>query len=114
MSKKVLLVIGILAIVAAAAFLVLFSERQAGEGEEGGGFSIRDYLPFGQSDDFGELGDAAIDREEPGEDEEAVVNRNLPIPRLRKLSKEPVSGAVVFNVGTTSMVRFVEKGTGNI
>ena len=36
------------------------------------------------------------------------------LPRLRKISSEPVAGAAVFNIGTTSIVRFVEKGTGNV
>ncbi|KKQ78005.1 MAG: hypothetical protein A3A96_03110 [Candidatus Zambryskibacteria bacterium RIFCSPLOWO2_01_FULL_39_39] len=111
MSKKILLIIGILVLVGIAAFLILTSKPQA---EEGGrvGFSIRDFLPFGKSVDTDT--DTETNTEEGSSDEEVDVPTNTPIPKLRKISSEPVAGSVIFNVGTTSIVRFVEKGTGNV
>ena len=55
MTKKILLIIGILAVIGVALFLVFGSKPQTA-GEEGGGFSIRDYLPFGNSIDTLMLG----------------------------------------------------------
>ena len=114
MSKKILLIIGILIIVGVALFLVFTSKPQA-EGESRVGFSIREFLPFGKSD-APTIGEPTT--ETSNEDFESNItpktNTNQPIPRLRKISSEPVAGAVVFNIGTTSVVRFVEKGTGNV
>ena len=116
MTKKILLIIGILAVIGVALFLVFGSKPQTA-GEEGGGFSIRDYLPFGNS----------IDTSDNVPTTETNEEQNLPsaptngkVPRLRKISSEPVAGAVIFDVGATktasgtSVVRFVEKGTGNV
>src|SRR3990167_9394362 len=114
MSKKILLIIGILIIVGVALFLVFTSKPQA-EGESRVGFSIREFLPFGKSD-APTIGEPTT--ETSNEDFESNItpktNTNQPIPRLRKISSEPVAGAAVFNIGTTSIVRFVEKGTGNV
>lgn len=115
MSKKILLIIGILAIVGVAIFLVYGAKPQT-EGN-GGGFSLREFLPFGQTPDSGT--DLTDSETETGENADTIENENQisenePILRLRKISNEPVSGAVIFNSGTSSVVRFVEKGTGNV
>lgn len=112
MSKKILLIIGIVAIVGIAVFLVL-GVKPKEEAGGNGGFSFRDYLPFGRSDDNTGTTPIPIDpvpKEMPG----AVINNNQKVPRLRKISNEPVAGGIAFNVGTTTVVRFVEKGTGNV
>src|SRR3989344_6356609 len=111
MTKKITLILGILVIIGIAVFLMLGSEPQT-EGESRVGFSLRNYLPFGSSDNVGESGGEVVEPKE--ESLPAIEDLDKPIPRLRKLSKEPVAGAVVFNTGTTSVVRFVEKGTGNV
>lgn len=111
-AKKVLLIIGILIVVAIAIFLVFFSRPQKDGGE--GGFSFRNYFPFGNNETgfIDDQNDISTETDTPTN--ETPFEENLPIPRLRKLSNEPVAGSVIFNTGTTSVVRFVEKGTGNV
>lgn len=118
MTKKILLVLGILAIIGVAAFLMFSSKPAVGPGESRVGFSIRDYLPFGNSNNTNtDTGTTTTDIN----DQNASSTESLPsvyidesVPRLRKISNEPVAGAVVFNIGTTSVIRFIEKGTGNV
>lgn len=117
MTKKILLIIGILAIIGVAAFLIFGSQTQTESGDGRVGFSIRDFLPFGNSDNSTDTGttnttetSGIISNNEPF----TTQTNEIVVPRLRKISKEPVAGAVIYNVGTTSVVRFVEKGTGNV
>lgn len=107
--------IGILIIVGVAAFMIFFSAPTTDTGESRVGFSIRDYLPFGNSNDTGTTTEAT------SASGNATTSINIGngtlgagTPQLRKISNEPVAGAIVFSVGTTSVVRFVEKGTGNV
>ncbi len=104
-----------------AAFLILTSKPAVGPGENRVGFSIRDYLPFGRSDDTetSTTTTEANNQQNSSNNNLPIIQENKPIPRLRKLSNEPVAGAVIFNTGTTkagatSTIRFVEKGTGNV
>lgn len=121
MTKKILLIIGILVVVGVAAFLIFYSSP-ATNGEGSVGFSIRDYLPFGSSSNNGSgNGSAGTNNATTSETntgsttENPIINQeNQPIPKLRKLSNEPIAGAIIFNTGTTSVVRFIEKGTGNV
>ncbi|MBN2094078.1 MAG: hypothetical protein JW740_01780 [Candidatus Zambryskibacteria bacterium] len=116
MMKKTLLIIGILIIIGAVVFLVLGQKPQDEEGDNRVGFSIRDYLPFGKNDEDinQDLFDEYLNNQtDIGSDSQNYLNYG-PVPKLRKVSEEPVAGAVVFNIGTTSVVRFVEKGTGNV
>lgn len=93
-------------------FLVLSSKP--GTDGEGSGFSLREFLPFGSSGEGNPGGaEVVIDDKQPNNN--TLTNNQVgQVPRLRKLSKEPVAGSVIFNIGTTSIVRFVEKGTGNV
>jgi hypothetical protein len=112
MTKKIVLTIGILAIIALAAFLI-FGGEESGQGDSKVGF-LREFFPFGSSDEVVfDDGQNQGGGEEKGGGEN-IGDTNTPVPRVRKISSEPVAGAVVFNVGTTSVVRFVEKGTGNV
>ncbi len=97
-------------------FLILGSQPALGPGESRVGFSIRDYLPFGKSEDLGTSGTTTEINtgENSSADGLSNIQTNQPTQRLRKISSEPVAGAVIFNTGTTSVVRFVEKGTGNV
>jgi hypothetical protein len=115
MSKKILLTIGILIIIGIALFLILGSRPQA-PGENGVGFSIRNYLPFGQSNNPGTTSTTTANNNQNASTTNELTNTqvNQPVPRLRKISGEPIAGAIIFNIGTTSVVRFVEKGTGNV
>lgn len=118
MTKKIILITGILVIIGAAIFLVFNSKNQDLNEGGGAGFSFTDYIPF-----FGDK-DTEIPNNENGEDlglendNENLYpdnsNENEIIPRIRKISNEPVAGSVIFDVGSSSIVRFIEKGTGNV
>lgn len=116
MTKKILLTLGILVIIALAVFWVM--SRGVGTEQSDGrvGFSIGDFLPFGSDNNT----DVQIDTNTtPSPDNTNTsttteTNINTPVPKLRKISNEPVAGAVILERGTTSIVRFVEKGTGNV
>jgi len=117
MTKKILLIIGILVVIGIAVFLIFFSAPTTDTGESRVGFSIRDYLPFGSSGTTDNNQNSNTTNESSALDDNTNipnVTENKPIPRLRKISSEPVAGAAIFNTGTTSIVRFVEKGTGNV
>ena len=115
MTKKILLIIGILVIVGIAVFLIFFSTPTSPTGDSRVGFSIRDYLPFGNSGS-NDQNSSTTDQTSTQISDDNLPNISIdqPIPRLRKISSEPVAGAAIFNTGTTSVVRFVEKGTGNV
>lgn len=111
--KKIILIGGILVIIALAAFLMLSSDPKEG-GVGIGGFSLDEFLPFGSNNLPDTTGQAPSNNNEQGDSELSDINTPQSIPRLRKLSNEPVAGAAIFNIGTTTIVRFVEKGTGNV
>lgn len=105
--KKILLITGILVIIAGVAFF-LFGRSSSTENENPG-FSFRNFLPFGQSED-GAVNENIFTPEETP----ALPQDSGEVARLRKLSGEPVAGYSLFNTGSTTVVRFVEKGTGNV
>lgn len=113
MSKKILLIVGILIIIAVAAFLILGSSEDS-TGENRVGFSIKNYFPFGQQSNNTDTGNGNSFEEIEEKNLSEISSNNNPIPRIRKISKEPIAGAVIYNMGTTTFVRFVEKGTGNV
>lgn len=110
MTKKILLIIGIVAVIGIALFFILRDKPQDGGGDFG--FSIGDFLPFGSSGEAEPTNDV-VPKEDEGDRIPAATNTGS-VPRLRKISSEPVAGAVAFNIGTTTYVRFIEKGTGNV
>lgn len=112
MTKKIVLTIGIFAVIALAVFLI-FGGKEGKEGDSRVGF-LREFFPFGSSDEI--VFDDNQNQFEGERDERSntSANQNIPVPRIRKISGEPVAGAVIWNTGTTSIVRFVEKGTGNV
>jgi len=116
MTKKILLILGILAIVGIAVFFILSSQPEP-TGESRVGFSIRDYLPFGKSDNL-ETNGTTTSESDTGNTTNGgfpvTPETNQIVPRLRKISNEPIAGATIFNIGTTTVVRFVEKGAGNV
>ena len=95
-------------------FLIFNSAPPLAPGESRVGFSIRDYLPFGNSGstETGTSTDQTTGNENGQTNEPIISTINQPVPRLRKISNEPV--AVICNPSTTSVVRFIEKGTGNV
>jgi hypothetical protein len=113
MTKKILLLIGILIIIALAVFWVLNRGASTQNPDGTVGFSIRDFLPFGSNNNTVQI-DTSSSTPDVVDNTPNTTNTNTPVPKLRKLSIEPVAGAVVFNRGTSTIVRFVEKGTGNV
>lgn len=110
MNKKILLIIGILVAVGAALALVFFDPTtDSSSGEER--FSLREFLPFGRGDN---ASPSDISNESEGNTNIETSSRDREIPRLRKISTEPVAGFAVFDQGSTTLIRFVEKGTGNV
>jgi hypothetical protein len=112
--KKTLLIIGIVVILGIAALFIFGSQTTTPTGESRVGFSIRDYLPFGKSEEPTVATTPTTTTETSTTGEEPTIDINKPVPRLRKLSDQPVAGAIIFNTGATSTVRFVEKGSGNV
>ena len=112
MTKKILLASGILIIVGIAAFLIFSSTTKQENGESRVGFSILNFLPFGGNEDTETSTTESVSNNEITTSSSNTESQS--IPRLRKISTEPVAGAVIFNNGTTTLVRFVEKGTGNV
>lgn len=113
MTKKILLIIGILVIVAVVLVLIFGTKPQT-PGESRVGFSIRNLLPFGGNEQNGSVSSTTETNIIENKTKQIVIDENKPVPRLRKISSEPVAGAIIFNTGTTSVVRFLEKGTGNV
>ncbi len=112
--KKTLLIIGILVVVAVAAYLIL--QPKSGSTPDGGqGFSIANFLPFGSNDELPTTQPTNTNQTQNNDLENISGGEIIKLPnRLRKVSSEPVAGAVAFNVGSTTYIRFVEKGTGNV
>ncbi len=113
MTKKILLIIGILIVLGVALFLI-FGEGPTGTGESRVGFSFTDYFPFGKDNTANDNATTTLGTKDDENTSDTTTGQAQPIPKLRKISNEPVAGAVAFNIGTTTFVRFVEKGTGNV
>lgn len=113
MIKKIIFFTLLILIIILAVFYFIFNEQQTnGTPDSRVGFSLQNFLPFGRNDD-NNIQENIVEREETPILNE-TIDPNRPVVRLRKISKEPVSGAVIFNIGSTSVVRFTEKGTGNV
>ncbi len=113
MIKKIIFFIVIILLVILATIYFVFNNKNTTNGTPDSrvGFSLQNFLPFGKSEDQGTNNIVVSDENIQLNNED---NSLKPVPRLRKISKEPVSGAIIFNVGSTSIVRFTEKGTGNV
>lgn len=110
MNKKILLLIGIVVVVGIAVGLVFFGgSRAPGAPEEG--FSFGDFFPFGRSEN---LNPDQFSNNNNDPEENAGEGDNGSVARLRKISKDRVAGSVIWNQGSTTLVRFVERGTGNV
>jgi hypothetical protein len=120
MTRKILLIIGILVIVGGVALFFWRKNSPTTTGGEGG-FSFRNFLPFGNSeessnDNAGGENNNGNNGDENGNDPGSGTpfQTNSPLTKLRRISEGPVAGAVMLNSGSTTIVRFIEKATGNI
>ena len=111
-TKKIILIVVILILVGVAAFFIYSARQQEGGGGSDSGFSVRDFFPFGQSSN-NNLDYSAGDTN-PDQSIDDILPPIQELPKLRKLSKEPVAGAIIFDIGTTTKIRFVEKSGGNV
>lgn len=112
-TKKIILILGIVIIIGIAAFIIL-SPKNAPTDTPNSGFSIRNFFPFGNSEDI-ISSEQNIEGEGNASPEIPTVSGpNEILPRLRKISSAPVAGAVMLSQGTTTIVRFVQKDTGNV
>lgn len=101
-------------VIAGGVVFFVLSQNMAGEDDGGtGGFSLRNFFPFGRGDAPTGAANNQTDTGEQNTDTQ-FAPISAEIPSLRKISTAPVAGMVIFNIGTTSIVRFVEKATGNV
>ncbi len=111
--KKILIILLIFVIIFLGVFFIYKSNeiKDGGVGDSKVGFSIRDFIPFGQNND------TKIDTNFVPNQNQTTTEENIneqKIPKLRKLSKEPISGYIVLENGSSTKIRFSEKGTGNV
>ncbi len=77
--------------------------------------SPTDLFPFGQNSSSdsqtgtGILVDISSSTAEVGE-----INSATGLPRLRQISKTPAAGAIVFDMGSSTLIRYIERATGHI
>lgn len=117
MSKKIILGILIVVILGGVGYFVWMKNAPSNAASgENGGFSFRNFFPFGNSDDI--TNEITVDQATDNSSETASTStqtaNNQPTPKLRKVSNSPIAGMVLFDVGTTTYVRYIEKATGNI
>src|SRR3989344_5857358 len=107
--KKILIPILIILVLAGFAVWFFSSDKLGENGQE---TTIRDWFPFGGTSDSTPpptINDPSL--EGPG-----LPVTGLPeiLPRLRKISENPIAGATVFSRGQEIVVRLVDRATGHI
>ena len=70
--------------------------------------SIKDFFPFGRSTD------TETDNPTINTDEENLPEVEQGLPKLRKISENPISGFISFETDGENFVRFVDRATGHI
>ncbi len=110
MLKKIITILFILIVLIAGVFAFLyFTQKDSGSG--GRGISVRDFFPFGQ-----ESSTPATTPSQETENRVPVETAKTPTvpPDLRQIYAYPVSGAGAFSSTSTTVVRFIDKATGNL
>lgn len=107
MSKKLIISISIIFIVfvAGISFWYISSNKKTQNTNTNGNI-----LPFGQGGDT----NTNIDNNTSNGQEQTNIQGTNQKINLNQISKDPVAGAVVFDRGGKTFVRFVERATGNI
>jgi hypothetical protein len=114
MSKKIILGILVLTILGGVGYFVWMNNEPVPEtGGETGGFSFKNFFPFGNSE---EISNEIIDNQSTDNPSTSSgqAETSLPAPKLRKVSDSRVAGMVLFDISSTTYLRYIEKATGNI
>ncbi len=111
MSKKISIIVGVLlGIILIALGGYYYSQRKTASTETSGGFSFKNFFPFG-----GDSVTPEVVQNEPADNTTDTDTNTVDYTkRLRKISKEPVSGAGVVTTKTGTIVKHIEKATGHI
>ncbi len=110
MLNKIIIFIVIILVIALGVLGFIYFTREGGVGDTTvGGINLRDYFPFGQ-------GSNNIDQPitEPTTATQDITTQPTIPTTLRQVYAFPVSGAGVFKKGSTTIISFIEKSTGNI
>jgi len=107
MSKRnIFFIIVILILVLGLVFWIFFLPNNAETGESN--LSIKDFFPFGKSTDT-ETNTPTVNT-----NEENLPEVEQGLPKLRKISENPISGFINFETNGENFVRFVDRATGHI
>lgn len=111
MLNKIVIVIGIIIVIALGVFgYMYFTQPNPDAGVSGVVSTVRDFFPFGQ-------GSSVIETNtQPTNETTTPTTSTEPgVPStLRQIFSSPVAGAQAFTVGSSTVVRFIEKSTGNV
>lgn len=109
MSKKTLIGIIVVLTLAAIAFGLYWFSSNSKEGEN---FSFGDFFPFGNSQ--GVVGSSTENQNGNEENASETMEEVVPAPRIRKISNDQIAGSTLIDTSDTTVVRYVERGTGHI
>ncbi len=112
MLRKIFIIFFILVLLALGAYaFVYFTNKKAADSIMSTVVSVQNYFPFGQGPSTvpaptDTSSDTNTTPQEPG----------VPVapPRLRQIYSSPVAGAGAFTIASTTVIRFVERTTGNL
>lgn len=115
-TKKIIIAVLVIAVLGGVAYWFFSSRAQTGNtNNPSGGFSIKSFFPFGNGNDVQVTNnDSSQNNNSDSTQSGGSFNQTGPVPKLRELSNKPVAGSVVWTTGSTSIVRFTEKATGNV
>lgn len=117
MFKKVITILILLLLLAGAIYYWFFYRTQTtdtttnpGTSTENGGFTPINRNPFGTNDNPNQNTGTSTQTTE----ETPAVNESYQVPKLRKLSDTPISGFAASTTASSSLVRFMDRGTGHV
>lgn len=111
MSKKTVFIFIIFLILLIAGVFVyyLFFTKDNNGTTPAQALKISDFFPFGQNQEAVPMATTT-----PNIDTKPVFDPNAPVPKLRKISTSPISGAIAIENSKGVIARYLEKATGHI
>ncbi len=110
MLNKIVLIITIILVILIGFFgYIYLTQENPNDGVEGVVSTVRNFFPFGQESTVSETTNQTTN-ETPAE----TTSEPKTPPKFRQIFSSPVAGAEAFTVGSSTVIRFVEKSTGNI